>query len=142
MLLKLLSLALQFVNKFTLRSFNRNFGIFSFLFFGNSPLFPAKCERKSTQNTSQIIPKDSANERNASLLAGYTASAAYLIKIKFKQLLTFIYSNSITGLHRFSDAARIYILRQRIIVAIIKHNHYLCALRHILPATQPNKQNN
>jgi hypothetical protein len=37
-------------------------------------------------NTSQINPKDSANERNASLLAGYTASAAYLIKIKFKQL--------------------------------------------------------
>jgi len=34
-----------------------------------------------------ILFKDSANERNASLLAGYTASAAYLIKIKFKQLL-------------------------------------------------------
>jgi hypothetical protein len=58
------------------------------LFFGNSPLFPVKQQRKSTQNTSQIIPKDSANERNASLLAGYTASAAYLIKIKFKQLLS------------------------------------------------------
>ena len=33
------------------------FGIFSLLFFGNSPLFPAKQQWKSTQNTSQIIPK-------------------------------------------------------------------------------------
>ena len=41
-------------------------------------------------NSSQIIPKDSANERNASLLAGYTASAAYLIKIKLKQLLGYL----------------------------------------------------
>ena len=47
--IKLLSLALQFVNKFTLCSFNRNFGIFSLLSFGNSPLFPAKQQRKSTQ---------------------------------------------------------------------------------------------
>ena len=37
--------------------FESIFGIFSFLFFGNSPLFPAKQQRKSTQNTSQIIPK-------------------------------------------------------------------------------------
>jgi hypothetical protein len=53
---------------FGLVSIESIIGIFSFLFFGNNPLFPAKCERKYTQNSSQINPKDSANERNVSLL--------------------------------------------------------------------------
>lgn len=53
-----------------------------------------------------------SNERNASLLAGYTASAAYLIKIKFKQLLIFTlfykFPAAIAPFRYFSITAVIY----------------------------------
>ena len=50
-------------------------GIFSFLFFGNSPLFPAKQQRKPTQ-------KMRLNERNVNLFTYCRASDSNFNEVK------------------------------------------------------------
>ena len=45
-----------------------------------------------------MLDKDSANERNASLLAGYKVSVAYIHKPQFANLLNITIANTITNI--------------------------------------------